>query len=220
MTQGNTAFKSQASGLARVDALSPNPWNTNRMGPEEEKKLEASIRRLEMFKPIVVRETEDGELQILGGQHRWEIAMKIGMKEIPVYNLGQISDTKAKEIGLVDNARYGADDSLSLGELLRELNQESPIAEFLPFTDMELDNLFSSSIALEDLELDDSDTPPPPAPEKAAPTSQVLRFKIPVEDVARLTNLIDSVMKSQNFTQEDSLTNAGHALIYILKDRM
>lgn len=50
-----------------TSALSPNPWNTNELTPEAERKLDESIRRNGMFKPIIVRERADGKLEIVGG---------------------------------------------------------------------------------------------------------------------------------------------------------
>src|SRR5574343_554781 len=89
--------------------LEPNPWNTNTMDAETEKKIEASLKRLGFFRPIVVRTLPSGELQILGGEHRWRKAIELGFDEVPIVDLGTISDDKAKEIGLADNARYGHD---------------------------------------------------------------------------------------------------------------
>ena len=46
--------------------LLANPWNPNRLTPEAEMKLENSLARLGMFKPILVRTLEDGRREILG----------------------------------------------------------------------------------------------------------------------------------------------------------
>src|SRR5690606_13838396 len=86
--------------------LEANPWNTNMMSPENEAKLEVSIDRNGIFRPIIVREVAGStKLQVIGGEHRWEIARRKGMAEIPIVNLGPISDEQAKEIGIIDNAR-------------------------------------------------------------------------------------------------------------------
>jgi ParB family chromosome partitioning protein len=66
-----------------VELLHPNPWNTNVVTPENEKRIEESIKRLGLFKPVTVRELTDGRLEILGGQHRWEAARRLGYKEVP-----------------------------------------------------------------------------------------------------------------------------------------
>lgn len=198
--------------------LRPNPWNTNVVSPENELKIEASIKRFGLYKPIIVRELRDGTLEILGGKHRNDAAIRLGIPEVPVMNLGTVPDDKAKEIGLVDNGRYGEDDPLQLSELLKSLGNMDELQSFLPYTDTDLNSIFAtSSIALDDLDLSDDDETLPEMP--TAPvvqTHQLMRFKVPVEDAARLTQVIEKVMKEQGYTEEDSFTNAGNALVYIL----
>jgi ParB-like chromosome segregation protein Spo0J len=186
------------------------------VSPDNEAKIEESIKRLGMFKPILVREV-DGELEILGGEHRALVAERMGIAEVPVINLGEISDQKAKEISLVDNGRYGSDDTLQLAELLEQLGSPDDLAKFMPYSDTELASIFSSvNIALDDLDLPDLDESPSLPKERPIQTSQVLRFKVPVEDVALITELIEKTMKVQKFTESDSLSNAGDALVYLL----
>jgi ParB family transcriptional regulator, chromosome partitioning protein len=201
-----------------TDRLRPNPWNTNRVSPENETKLEESIRRYGIYKPIIVREVADKQLEIIGGEHRWGAASRMGITEVPVVNLGTISEKRAKEIGLADNGRYGEDDTLGLAELLKELGMDD-VSAFLPYTDAELESVFSaSSIALDDLDLDDTgklaDLTSAIAPTQ---TTQVMRFKVPVEDSAWCSLLIEREMKIGGFTKEDSLSNAGNAFVAILK---
>lgn len=199
--------------------LRPNPWNTNVVSPENEAKLENSIKRFGMFKPIVVRTLADGTFQILGGQHRATIAARLQMQEVPIINLGSIDDTKAKEIGLVDNGRFGQDDTLRLAELLNGLATADELTSILPMSEEDLSAIFSSvSIDLDDLDLPDADDSPPTLPtKKVEQTHQIMRFKVPVDDVATVTEIIERVMKVQGFTTSDSLTNAGDALVHILK---
>ena len=199
------------------ERLRPNPWNTNVVSPENQAKLEESVKRFGMFKPIVVR-VRDEELEIIGGQHRWEAAKSLGLKEVPVVNLGTISDKKAKEIGLVDNGRYGADDTLQLAGLLDELGVSTEeLASFMPYSESDFASIFSSvSISLDDLDLPDEVETPQAASPKVMQTHQVMRFKVPVDDVAKITEMVERTMKEQRFTDEDSLSNAGNALVHLL----
>ncbi len=204
---------------APIGLLKPNPWNTNIVTPENEEKIEASIKRFGLFRPVVARELADGSLEILGGEHRWTVAKRLGYTTIPVVNLGPIDDKKAKEIGLVDNGRYGEDDALALSELLKELGTTDEVLAFLPYSGDELESLFStSSIALDDLDIpeDDGSVPDLPAA-KTVQTHQIMRFKVPVEDSDFVQRLIEQTMKSQGFTDDDSMSNAGHALVHLLK---
>lgn len=199
--------------------LKPNPWNTNVVSPENELKIEESIKRFGVFKPIIVRETTPGVLEILGGEHRARVAARLGLKTVPVMNLGFIDTKTAQEIGLVDNGRYGEDDSLQLAELLKGLGDLGELEQYLPYTTSDLNSIFSSSsIALDDLDLpEDEDDSIPTLPTKAlVQTHQLLRFKVPVEDAERITAYIERVMKEQGFMDDDSYANAGNALVFAL----
>lgn len=211
-----------------VEQLRPNPWNTNRVSPEAEEKIRTSISRNGLFKPIVVRKVPgQGGWEIVGGQHRWEQAIALGHKDVPICNLGEIDDTKAKEIGVIDNARYGADDTLSFAELLKEIGTTADLQTFLPYGEADLDAIFSAStIALDDLGADlDSENPADetedesaPAPTKVAKTHTIMRFKVSLFDAERITALIARTQKELSFTGSDDLTNAGDALVHLLGD--
>jgi ParB family chromosome partitioning protein len=197
--------------------LHANPWNTNRCNPEMEHRIEQSIKRLGVFKPVIVRELPNGSLQIIGGQHRVEAAVRLKIKSIPFFSVGQIADNKAKEIGIVDNGRYGEDDTLQLAELLESLGTADDLATFMPYSDNEFASIFASTnIALDDLDLpDDADLTPSVPTAKAPQTHQIMRFKVPMGDVSVITSAIEKVMKQQGFTEEDSLANAGNALVHV-----
>jgi ParB/RepB/Spo0J family partition protein len=206
-----------------VDAslLRPNPWNTNVVSPENELKIEESIKRFKalggMFKPVIVRELPGGTYEILGGEHRWRAAVKLGYTEIPVANVGTVSDETAQEIGLVDNGRYGEDDVLRLAELMKGLGDVDELQSFLPMSSDDLASIFAAStIALDDLDALDKGEVPEAGSGKAEATHQIMRFKVPVADVAKVQALIEKTMRVQGFLTEDSLTNAGNALVHIL----
>jgi len=191
------------------------------MSPDHEAKLDESIHKFGVFKPIVVRELPSGEREIIGGEHRWLSAKRIGLTEVPIVNLGKISDRRAKEISLVDNNRYGEDDPLKLNDLLLDLGSPEELAMFMPMSEEDLTSLFSnSSIALDDLDLtaEELAASTPPAAEKTLQTHRVMKFKVPVEDADWVEDLITQTMKAQRFTEDDSLTNAGDALVHLLKE--
>lgn len=201
--------------------LRKNSWNTNKVTPENERKIRASLKRNGVFKPIIVRETKDGEYEIIGGQHRWEQAIELGLDKLPVFNLGCIDDKRAKEISLADNARYGTDDTIELAELLKTLDTDE-LKDFLPYGESDINEIFSSNIALEELELEEDietklETPEDLKPvAKPAKTHTIMRFKVPIADAERITALIATTQKEYGFTEADELTNVGDALVHIL----
>lgn len=200
-----------------INSLRPNAFNTNRVSPENEEKLLNSLKKFGVYKPIICREAPDQMLEIIGGEHRWRAAKKIGLKEVPIVNLGIVSEEKARQLMLTDNGRYGEDDTFALAELLRELGTED-IQSFLPYSDDELDSIFaSSSIDLDDLDSPTDDIDLDSLPSKKAQSHVMMRFKVPVEDSELIQKIIDTTMKSQGFTADDSMTNAGHALVHLLR---
>lgn len=207
------------------DRLQPNPWNTNIVDPINETKLDESVRRNGLFKPVIVREIAGGVYEIIGGEHRWEAAKRVGLQTVPVVNLGTISDEKAKEISIIDNARYGADDVVALSELLKELGSMDDLQIYLPYGDEDLTSIFSSSdIALDELGVDENfekteeDDPEPPAA-KAPKTHTVMRFKVSLNDAEKITALIAKTQRAQGLNTADDLTNAGDALVHLLVDQ-
>ena len=196
----------------------PNPWNTNTVAPDNQAKIEASIKRYGMFKPLICRTLDDGRLQIVGGEHRWEAAKAVGIQEVPIVNLGKIDDKRAKEISLIDNSRYGTDDSLKLAEVLKELDD---VSEVMPISNKELEEIFSATTidldALDKVEEEADEEAEETVEEltKSKPTTQVMRFKVPVADAEFVQNVINGICKLQGFTGSDSLTNAGDALVFL-----
>lgn len=207
------------------DDLAPNPWNTNIVTPDNEAKLAESLRRNGMFKPVIVRQVDDG-FEILGGEHRWALAKKMGLEQIPVVNVGEIDDRQAKEISVLDNARYGADDTLQFSELLKQLGDIGELQDFLPYNDEDISLIFSSeNIALDELDIDENFTADekPAEEERAerpAKTHTVMRFKVSLRDAERLTALLARTQREQGLTTADDLTNAGDALIHLLLDEI
>jgi ParB-like chromosome segregation protein Spo0J len=202
--------------------IEPNPWNSNVVSHENEEKLRASIERHGMFKPVLVRELPDGAIESVGGWHRAEQAVELGHAEVPVINLGQISDEQAKEISLADNARYGIDDTLKLSQILEGLDAAA-MEQVMPWTSRDIAALTESlSVDIDNLDLDepvldqqDDEQEEAPAP-RVAKTHQNLRFRCSIQDSARISNLINKTMQDQGFTKEDDLTNAGDALAFLL----
>lgn len=205
--------------------IHPNPWNTNIVSHENEVKIQASLQRHGFFRPVLVRETDDlpeGDYQSVGGWHRVEQAIELGFEEVPIVNLGRISDDKAKEISLLDNAQYGHQDVLRLAEIVSELG-DVELTAVMPWSEQDV-AAFSSSLAVDVDSLDLDDAPLQPdevdeveqAPTKEAKTHEILRFKCSLTDAARVRAIVSATMKTQGFTAADDLTNAGDALVHLI----
>lgn len=197
-----------------------SPWNVNSVSPDNQRKLVESIRRNGIFRPVVVRELDSGELQVIAGEHTTLAAIELGFKEIDVYNLGLIDERRAKEISVIDNQHYGHEDAFGLSELLKEF--DGNVEDFLPMSDEDLRSLFkATAIDFDSLELPEPtgsasvELNPDDALAAAPITHQLLRFKVPLGDAEFVQRCIENVIKTQGFSGADSLTNAGDALVYV-----
>lgn len=219
-----TKTKQIAVTYVPIGELQPNPWNSNVVGPEMEQRLRQSMQDLGFYKPIIVRQLDDGSLQILGGQHRWQVARSLGHDTAPVVNLGKMAERKAKAIGLADNGRYGEDDGLKLADILKDVGEDYDIESFLPFTEQDLAGIFAAN----DIDLDTLGLAPDAEAEhksleeavNARPTitHELMRFKVPVEDREAVEKFVQHVVKTKGLaSEEDSLVQVGMALVEIVR---
>ena len=206
-----------------IGDLRKNTFNSNKVSVINEEKIRKSIERNGLFKPIIVRVVPGiAGYEIIGGEHRWEQAKELGYADVPVANLGEISDAKAKEISVIDNARYGADDTMMFAEILKEIGDIDEISHFLPYGNADLSAIFAaSSIELDDLDSDfqieeTATEPEEPVAPKPTKTHTIMRFKIGLTDAERLTALIAKTQKDHGLNTADELTNAGDALVHLL----
>jgi hypothetical protein len=207
--------------------LRPNPWNSNHVDPRNMSKLRKSIEDLDFVTAVVVRELDDGSLQILGGQHRTEIAIDMGLKEIPIINLGKIDTLKAKKIGLVDNSRYGTDDSLQLSKLIEELRVDTPdLTSFLPINDEDLQVIMRAvDIDLDHLEIapateEEEAHDPEERTERPAKTHDMMTFRVSVRDAEAIRIITEKTIKRECLDDgSDEKTVAGLALAFLLLNK-
>ncbi|HBR6713603.1 ParB/RepB/Spo0J family partition protein [Klebsiella pneumoniae] len=208
-----------------IARLRPNPWNTNSVGAQNFEKLKGSIEKLGFFKPILARELDGGQFEILGGEHRWRAAMEQGIYTVPVISVGKISDLVAKQMSLVDNERYGEDDQVALQRLIEEIQSELDyqLSEIAPYDDELAATLArESAIDLEMLEaLSRGDEEPiekdsREKAERVGAEHQTMRFKVTFDASDRVTETIKSIIKEQAINTGNDMENAGEALVWLV----
>ncbi len=208
-----------------VARLRPNPWNTNSVGAQNFEKLKGSIEKLGFFKPILARELDGGQFEILGGEHRWRAAMEQGISTVPVISVGKISDLVAKQMSLVDNERYGEDDQVALQRLIEEIQSELDyqLSEIAPYDDELAATLArESAIDLEMLEaLSRGDEEPiekdsREKAERVGAEHQTMRFRVTFDASDRVTETIKSIIKEQAINTGNDMENAGEALVWLV----
>ncbi|APM29218.1 ParB/RepB/Spo0J family partition protein [Klebsiella michiganensis] len=204
--------------------LRPNPWNTNVVGAQNFDKLKNSIDRLGFFKPILVRDMEDGTYQILGGEHRWRAAIEQGMASVPVTSVGVVEDNVAKQMSLVDNERYGEDDAVELQRLIESIQAEIDysLAEIAPY-DEELTATLAreSRIDLEELGLlgEEGDSvaeaDPRETKERLGVEHQTMRFKVSFDTAEGVTEIVKTIIREQGIKTGSDMEDAGEALVWL-----
>lgn len=207
--------------------LENNPWNPNRVDPENEKKIKTSIESMGAFKPIICRELDDGTLQILGGQHRADY-YKAEDEDAPVINLGAIDDLTARKIILADNARYGEDDSSVLADIYQAFSDAGEsIIDILPICDDDITALMgATAIDLDSLSLDEDTTE---VADEAADEAEMdslddlgskrkpLKFKVPLDQVEFAQDQLNKIADVMGVDDIDQASNRGDVLLYLLK---
>lgn len=203
--------------------LQPNPWNPNEVDAINREKIRNSLRQEGFFRPVLVRTLSSGTYEIIGGAHRIEEAIALGFDKVPAVNLGEISDARAKRLTLLDNGRYGEDNHEKMSALLSDgIGSVEDLLSILPIDEAELTGYFDHELDQEladlenmddDFEGDDIDLGIQTKPTK---THEILRFKVTIDDAEKVKELINQTAKDQGFTDSDSLTNAGDALVWLV----
>lgn len=206
--------------------LKPNAWNTNSVGASNFDKLKESIDKLGFFKPILVRELDDGYFEILGGEHRWRAALEAGMPEIAINSVGKVSDSIAKQMSIVDNERYGEDDQMALQRLIEELQQglDYNFSDIAPVDDELLETLSRGAAADLDrlAELMNEDEEEKTAiedsrekKERLGVDHQTIRLKVEFDVAEGVTSLIKRIIAEQEINTGNESTDAGEALVWL-----
>lgn len=163
--------------VVSVDRIRHNPWNPNRMDPTMYRKELASIRKFGFIDPITVRKIGN-QFEIIDGEHRWRAAKELGIKAVPVYDVGDISDADAKQLTIVMNETRGKPDAKKLGSVLRDLLdsvQKTDLLDLLPYSPPVFDRL----AGLEEVE----DWGLPPTPTSNGWVERVYRMPIDAAEV-------------------------------------
>lgn len=143
--------------LVPTDSIRPDPKNPNRQSKFVFGKLMESIKKFGFTDPIIVREDDNDTLVIVGGEHRWKVATELGMPEVPIVNLGPVSEADAHLQMVVLNETKGTPDDDLLSSLLKEVHLEVGDAGLvvLPYTEARLTELLDVPPPVEEEEIPD-----------------------------------------------------------------
>jgi ParB-like chromosome segregation protein Spo0J len=148
-------------GLTFIRKLRPSKRNARTHPKKQIRQIANSILRFGWSYPILI----DEKNVILAGHGRYEAALLLGLREVPVFVVSGLSDAEKRALALADNqiaANAGWDRQLlaeELGELAKLLPECNLDLEITGFEAAEIDRLLGD---LADPELDPADEVPPP----------------------------------------------------------
>lgn len=132
-------IKTHKPGIAKVADLIPYARNPRTHSPEQVNKIAASIKEFGFTNPVLIDETG----MIIAGHGRVQAANKLGLKEVPIVTLSDLTDAQKKALVIADNRLAedaGWDDALLSG-ILHDLNAEDFDLSLTGFDADELDDL-------------------------------------------------------------------------------
>lgn len=102
--QPSSSIEEQAQIVYRpIVSLSPGQYQPRRtFSTETINELADSIRQQGLLQPLVVRELQAGEYEIIAGERRWRACQQLGMSEVPVL-IRQVNDETAIALALIEN---------------------------------------------------------------------------------------------------------------------
>lgn len=143
-----TEYNKENLVIVPISSVKANKWNPK---DKETKEFRQVVRSLELYgfrQPILVREVEgEDTYEILDGEQRFTAATELGYTDVPVYNLGKISDTEAKAATIWMEVQVPFNE-IDLSHLVVELNNldvalpytEAEIADFQHMSEFNFDN--------------------------------------------------------------------------------
>ncbi len=181
--------------LVKIEEVIPNDWNPKDQDTPEYQRVKRSVEAIGLNEAIKVREYE-GKYQVLDGMQRFQIASELGIKIIPIYNEGIVSDQRAREhtiwkqtqvpFNKVDEAHLVVE-ILSMGETIE-----------LPYTEIELEEM-KSLVAFDFDQLEDD------SEELQDDNIRTLSIKMDLDDFLVVTSLINSVKEDMGCTDSQAL---------------
>jgi hypothetical protein len=127
----------------RTHLLEKAPWNYKTDDEDKKNKLKGNLRQNGVLENIVVREMPNGKYEVVNGNHRLDAIRELSIEVVPAYNLGVVSEKKAKRIAIELNETHFDPDSLKLAGVIKELVDEYSIddlEETMPYNKQEIED--------------------------------------------------------------------------------
>ena len=186
-----------------VDRIVKAEWNYKQEDAKQRDKLINNMQRNGQVENTIVRELEDGTMEMVNGNHRLDVFNELGMTEILVYNLGKnVPDEMAFKIAIETNETRFKSDPNRMAQVVDSIIDEfgkGDLLETLPFNEAQIDEMISMAAGtIESKSSGDSgdkagaseESDPAPQPDPEPDTSLLLNVKLSEEAAAALKDFI------------------------------
>ncbi len=107
-----------------IGQLQPGVYQPRKdMAPEALQELAASIQSQGIIQPIVVRQVETGQYEIIAGERRWRAARQAGLKRVPCL-VKKVEDRAAIAMALIENIQREDLNVIEEAQALERLQDE------------------------------------------------------------------------------------------------
>ncbi|MGC9403251.1 ParB/RepB/Spo0J family partition protein [Vibrio genomosp. F10] len=107
-----------------INQLKPGVYQPRKdMAPEALEELAASIQSQGIIQPIVVRQIDNEQFEIIAGERRWRAARQAGLKRVPCLNK-KVEDRAAIAMALIENIQREDLNAIEEAEALERLQDE------------------------------------------------------------------------------------------------
>lgn len=111
--------------MVDVARLHKAQWNYKTDDDAKLEKLREKIKRNGQLVNVIIRELEDGTLEVVNGNHRQDAFIAEKVERVMAYNLGRTSVTHAKRVAWETNGDEDFDaDPLKVARLFRDMAKE------------------------------------------------------------------------------------------------
>lgn len=119
----------EAFRLVAVDRIRPNHDQVRReFDPSAIEELAASIREKGILQPVLVKEAQGGQYELICGERRWRAAQLCGLTQVPVV-VKDIADKDFLEWALIENIQREDLNPVEEAEAYRRLAEERRLSQ-------------------------------------------------------------------------------------------
>lgn len=131
------------TGWVEVDVndLVKADWNYKNEDVLLSEKLKSNIKLNGQIENIIIYLLPTGFYCILNGNHRYDVLKELNYTKVMCYNMGAISDSKAKRIAVETNESRFATDNIKLAEIISEIGKEfatEDLISTMPYSEDEI----------------------------------------------------------------------------------